>query len=408
MAVLVRGWIETLGQAHSGAAENGQTSNGIWGKNMGRNIVARRRAAAVLAALATLITSSGIVLMVAAAPANAAAGPNDPEYWETLAGETCTKTDEGAESGGFTVPAAPDDAVWSKLILKKGSGNIGEENQVFNDPVPGQTYTWQGFEDKHDGGWSHSILCQVPVQPELISVDIVFTDPVCANDNQASYAVTGDTDDVTVESSTPAAPGANVTVTATAKPGFEFAGGETEYAESHQFPAAQTPCDVVAGPRVTPQVSFVDPTCDTDPAVILPEEEVEDVVGRAGAGPLITTKDVNGVHYEVTGTLAPGGTVEVDASALDGFELAESAQTHWSHTFAEVTGCTVVDPPVVDTPGSEVETPAVATPTVVHAGLAEVKPDLRGQQGLALLVGGMVLMVLAGGVGLTGRRVEQS
>lgn len=380
------------------------------GQIMGIKHATRRRAAAGLAALATLIMSSGIALMLSAAPASAAAGPNDPDYWETLAGEVCQKTDTGAESGGFTVPAAPEDAVWSKLILKKGSGNIGEENQVFNNPVPGQTYTWQGFNDAQDGGWSHYILCYVPEpEPEEVTPDVTWTEPDCDNENTATWQGQN-TDHIgyAVTSGTPG-PGASVEVTATADDGFVFPDDTTSKVFAHTFGAAETPCDVVAGPRVTPEVSFVDPTCDTDPAVVLPEQDEVEVPSRTAAGPVITTKDVNGVHYEVTGTLAPGGTVEVDASAIAPNELAEGAQTHWSHTFPELTGCTVVDPPVVDTPGSTEDTPTVvATPQVVHAGLAEVKPDLRGQQGLALLVAGMILMAVAGGVGLTGRRVEQS
>jgi len=346
-----------------------------------------RRIATFVAAVGMLVMSSGVALLVTAPAANAVVGPNQPEYWETLEGETCAKTDTGSESGGITVPAAPDGAVWSKLIIKKGSGNIGIENQVFNNPVPGQTYTWVGFNPQQSGGWSHYILCQVPEpEPEEIAVDVVFTDPVCANQNQASYAVTGDTDDVTVESNTPAAPGANVTVTATAKDGFEFAGGETEYAESYQFPAAQSPCDIVLPPgEVTPEdPQFTDPDCGTDPAVVLPEND--------------------SVHYEVTGDLAPGGTVEVDATAIEPNVFADGATTHWEHTFPTVTDCEEVLVP---------ETPegAVATPTLVHAGLtdASVTNSLRGEQGLVLLVSGMVMMVIAGGLGLrTGRDSARS
>ena len=51
------------------------------------------------------------------------------------------------------------------------------------------------------------------------------------------------------------------------------------------------------------------------------------------------------------------------------------------------------------------ETPegtVVTTPTVVHAGLTGpgVASDLRGEQGLVLLVSGMMLMLIAGGLGL--------
>ena len=109
-----------------------------------------------------LVMSSGAALMLTAPAANAVVGPNQPEYWETLPGETCVKTDVGAEDGGVVVPSEPDGRDWSKLIIKKGSGNIGVENQVFNNPAVGQTFTWVGFDPKQSGGWSHYILCSVP------------------------------------------------------------------------------------------------------------------------------------------------------------------------------------------------------------------------------------------------------
>jgi len=69
-------------------------------------------------------------------------------------------------------------------------------------------------------------------------------------------------------------------------------------------------------------------------------------------------------------------------------------------------GTTVVSPPKANTPKAhtpKAHTPkaATVTPTVVHAGLAGVSAqDLRGEQGLALMVAGMVMLVAAGGLGL--------
>jgi hypothetical protein len=58
----------------------------------------------------------------------------------------------------------------------------------------------------------------------------------------------------------------------------------------------------------------------------------------------------------------------------------------------------VVNPPEDNPPA--VEPPAV-TPTVVHAGLAGVSADdMRGEQGLALMFAGMVMLLGAGGLGL--------
>jgi hypothetical protein len=370
---------------------------------------ARRRAAAVLAACGMLVMSSGVALMVTASPAGAdpisQPNPNHEDHWETLPGEVCEKTDVGAESGNVVLPAEPADRDYSKLIIKKGSGNIGVENQVFNNPVAGQPgYEWVGFQPQQSGGWSHYIVCTVPEpddEPTLIAVDIVFTDPSCANENVASYEVTGDTANVTVESNTPAAPGASVTVTATANDGYIFAGDETEYSESHEFDEAESPCDIVLPPEeVVPAApTFGDPDCETAPSYALPDpapvttSPLPDIKRSAA---LIETKDVDGVQYVVEGDLVPGGTITVTATALEGYVIAEGAQTVWEHTFAEVEDCEVPPAPPVDT-----ETPGttVATPTVVSAGLTDAA-DLRGAQGMALLVTGMIMMVFAGGLGL--------
>jgi hypothetical protein len=62
-------------------------------------------------------------------------------------------------------------------------------------------------------------------------------------------------------------------------------------------------------------------------------------------------------------------------------------------------GSTVVSPP--KTKHTKTESTTVVTPTVVHAGLAGATvQDMRGEQGLALVFGGMLMMVAAGGLGL--------
>jgi hypothetical protein len=67
----------------------------------------------------------------------------------------------------------------------------------------------------------------------------------------------------------------------------------------------------------------------------------------------------------------------------------------------------VVSPPKAHTPKAHTPKAAtVTTPTVVHAGLSSVSTqDLRGEQGLALMVAGMVMLVAAGGLGLRVRGV---
>jgi len=329
---------------------------------------ALRRLAIFVAALGMVTVSSGLALMTTA---TATVGPNQESYWETEPGETCTKTDVGAESGGYTVPAAPEGYEWSKLIIKKGSGNIGVENQVFEDPVAGETYTWVGFESEQSGGWSHTILCMVPF---VATAEISVTQPDCDNQNTPAIEFLGTNVVLPFDVDGTIAPGETVTVTATAVEGALFDGGETTMVfDDVVFGEAEADCDIVNPPEeVTPVApGFVDPDCATEAQV--------------------TTTDVDGVLYEVSGDVVPGGTVEVTASAIEPAVFAEGAETFWTHTFAEVTGCGEVLPPS--------ETPTV-TPTVVSAGLLPGGPDAAGDRGLVLLVTGMLLMLVAGGLGM--------
>jgi hypothetical protein len=58
----------------------------------------------------------------------------------------------------------------------------------------------------------------------------------------------------------------------------------------------------------------------------------------------------------------------------------------------------VVSPPKAKTPTKAHA--ATVTPTLVEAGLTGTTQDLRGEQGLALMVAGMVMLAAAGGLGL--------
>lgn len=78
--------------------------------------------------------------------------------------------------------------------------------------------------------------------------------------------------------------------------------------------------------EVTPlDPTFRDPTCEDKTAeVILPK--------------------VEGVEYSVEGTVAPGETVTVTATAQDGYVIPEGAVTEWEHTFKQVPNCTPPPP----------------------------------------------------------------
>jgi hypothetical protein len=161
----------------------------------------------------------------------------------------------------------------------------------------------------------------------------------------------------------------------------------------------QEPTQVAAG------VDFVDPTCANG--------------NTASATPVATT----GVSYALTsGSVAPGEHVVYTATATsDAFTLTNGPT--FEHTFAPavtncgstvvlpptpqcVTNCggnTIVSPPAVDnvTKAKTKTHAAAVTPTVVHAGLGSLSTDdVRGEQGLALMLAGMGMLFGAGGLGL--------
>lgn len=122
---------------------------------------------------------------------------------------------------------------------------------------------------------------------------------------------------------------------------------------------------------------------------------------------------LNAVNATFTSTPAavPGGTVHLTATATGTAQFAGGATTLDVPVTlnAAPTNCgggvsnTVVSPPKqpkqqhhasASTPSS-----SAVTPTVVHAGLASATvQDVRGEQGLALMVAGMVMLVGAGGL----------
>lgn len=275
-----------------------------------------------IAALGVLVLSSGLAVMAAAPSATAAPGDDDVnksyvcKYKITPGGTELIQTGQNpiwvgnSSIAGNDVPVANGD----RFADAQGFSVVVIANSPKLDPEP-------GIE-----------ICEPGVPDEEIVADVTFVDPTCENANEASYVVTGDTANFTVTDPA-AAPGAPITVTATANEGFVFAGGSDTYSEDHTFgPALDLegePCVIVEPPVFEPPVVV--------PPVVVPPR--------------------------------------VDPP--------------------------VVDPPVVAPPA--VDPPAVTPPSVVKAGLGSATPvasDAPGQQGLALVLAGMLLLICAGALGM--------
>ncbi|HEX7717777.1 MAG TPA: hypothetical protein VF416_10840 [Marmoricola sp.] len=150
-------------------------------------------------------------------------------------------------------------------------------------------------------------------------------------------------------------------------------------------------------PPAVADVDFTDPTC------ALPNSGSIDTTGDHVEFTIVPLKDAYSIGDQVT----------VTATAIGDYKFEEDAQTEWPHTFKASDEPCSTTPPVVTPPQTEsttavsppkknhTKTHATVTPTVVEAGLSGATvQDMRGEQGLALTFAGMVMLVLAGGLGL--------
>jgi hypothetical protein len=159
--------------------------------------------------------------------------------------------------------------------------------------------------------------------------------------------------------------------------------------QANEVPLSDCPQAPQEDTPTTAHVSFTDPTCDVA-AAATPD---------GGAG----------VDYAITdGSVAAGQSVTFTATAQAGFVInGDAVFTHDFSAAPTDCGSTDVSPPVVSPPTvvhHTTTTTTTVTPTVVHAGLAGVSAqDMRGEQGLALVFAGMLLLLGAGGLGLRSR-----
>jgi len=244
-----------------------------------------RRTATFIAALGVLLASCGAALLLTATPANAAA-----EKYFVCKYVGTPGVDEILQTGQNPISTAAASIKADPIVV----GAFFADDQ-------GRSYVL-AEDNTPPGPEGDPPVSQCPPPDggnEEIAVDVVFTDPDCDNENTASYEVTGDTANVDVEESAAPAADTEVTVTATAKDGFEFAGGEPTYSETHTFGSAED-CTVVEPPGNPP------------PPAVEPPAEVPTVV-HAG---LISASAVDLRTQQGIALLAAGLLLMLAAGAI--------------------------------------------------------------------------------------------
>lgn len=122
------------------------------------------------------------------------------------------------------------------------------------------------------------------------------------------------------------------------------------------------------------------------------------------------TTQVSNATFTSTPAAIPGATVHLTATATGNAQFSgggtqldvpvtlNAAPTNCGSTVS-TPQVNSVSPPKAPAVKHHATTKATVTPTVVHAGLASTTvQDVRGEQGLALMVAGMVMLVGAGGL----------
>ena len=360
--------------------------------------ISARRAATFLASLGVLVMSSGAALMVTAGSANATGKGEHVEVGICHATSSDTNPyvfitvdDDSAKLKGHLMHRDSPNKHWKSA----GTYVLGGAH-VAGDPKRDYIASYPGHE--LDGNIT-AASCPAGGDEEVPPAwaDVEFNDPTCAAPDSGSIDTSG-SEGVTFEIAPDQASysiGDSVTVDATAPDESSFAkDADTHWV--HTFEASDAPCGEVSAP-ITASVSFTEPTCTA-------------TVGFTGT-------NTDKVSYAVTsGSVAPGADVVVTATAKGDNKL--TGQTTFPHKFAAVpANCTtvstpqvessvVVSPPKAKTPKAKAHaSAATVTPTVVEAGLSTSAPDLRGEQGLALMCAGMVMLLAAGGLGLRVRGV---
>jgi hypothetical protein len=332
--------------------------------------------------------------------------------------------------GSFTLPTDGDGISYTK------NGDVVTASLADGYEFAGDLH---GYTVSADGrSATFTVTYQSPTGCVLTAPTVSFTDPSCANQNAASYQVSG-FDPATMSETVvgTATPGTSILVSFAPLGHYTFGdGAQTDW--SHQFGQVQD-CRALVSP-VAP--SLTEPACTgpgshsdgsvtladgpdgvsysydqatqtvtattdgghkfdaslptgwtrvsdteatyyvafTDPGDCLvqvaPGVSFTDDTCVDLGGAAVSTDNADQVDYVTSGTVAPGGTVTVTASPKAGYVFADGATTTWTHTFPSVAALGCVK-------GTQTSRPHPHHPKPHHPKPNHPKPTVKGTQAVA-------------------------
>ena len=274
-------------------------------------------------------------------------------------------TDSVCQDGTATAPAwVGSNTADINYAITSGSVANGQSVTITATPKAGFSFTATGNSVFTHTFGPAATGCEETPPPTLVTPSVTFHDAVCNSDGVTNpYWTGGNTADIVYTVTSGAVSnGSAVTITATPMAGFAFtSGAQTVF--HHTFGPTPVDCVHTQGTPVTPTATtFQDPTC-ANSNVVAANLGGQGFLTAAQSQALGNFVDAGHVTYTITGSFAPGGTVNVAASPDTGYTLSVGSTSQWSHTFGLVVTCQ----------GSHhVTPPPVTIPAVIHSGFGSV------------------------------------
>jgi hypothetical protein len=304
----------------------------------------------------------------------------DPADFATL---TVTNRQSSTESIDFTLDG-PGSAA------RLGEGLLPGNSQLFTIPES-EFGSWVLSVDGREATQTVTLTsegCPADIVPPVTPESPTFVEPSCTALDGAAVKVPKNTDAITYQQSGTPAPGAKVTVKATANEGYMIVeGATTEWVHTYKTVAeltCQQPPPPAAVPAAVTAPTFTNATCEAPASMSIPADTAQ-------------------IDYTTVGTATPRTTVTVTATPVGNVVVTGYPTGGWSFTFAAApTNCGSA---VGGTEDDDAETEDDSDSTDDDQVVAGSEDELAETGGNAGPAGLGLLLILSGAAFVTARRL---